>query len=80
MAMQSVRVGIIGTGFGQSAQIPAFRAAEGAEVVAVCSGSKFSGYTGGTFQDNESSVCGNDVNHAVVLVGWDDGRGAWRLA
>lgn len=31
-----VRVGIIGTGFGRSAQVPGFRACEGAEVVALC--------------------------------------------
>ena len=33
-----VRIAIIGTGFGQQVQIPGFRAVEGAEVVAICSG------------------------------------------
>lgn len=38
MASETVRVGIIGTGFGQSAMLPGFRLAAGAEVVAICSG------------------------------------------
>ncbi len=36
--------------------------------VTVCSDSSFSGYSGGVFK---GSSC-IDVNHAVVLVGWDD--------
>lgn len=38
MASDTVRVGIVGTGFGQSAMVPGFRLAEGAEVAAICSG------------------------------------------
>lgn len=38
MTQKTVRIGIIGTGFGQSAMLPGFRLAEGAEVVAICSG------------------------------------------
>jgi C1A family cysteine protease/predicted secreted protein len=38
---------------------------------AVCAGPAFQSYTGGVFQNNECS----DVNHAVVLVGWDDNQG-----
>lgn len=34
----TVRVGIVGTGFGVSAMLPGFRLAPGAEVVAICSG------------------------------------------
>lgn len=34
----SVRIGIIGTGFGVSSQLPGFRQVPGAEVVAICSG------------------------------------------
>lgn len=33
----SVRIGIVGTGFGVSAMVPGFRLAEGAEVAAICS-------------------------------------------
>jgi C1A family cysteine protease/predicted secreted protein len=41
--------------------------------VAVCAGSAFQNYSGGVFQTNE--YCSGDVNHAVVLVGWDDNQG-----
>ena len=43
--------------------------------VAVCANSAFQGYPGGVFTGPE---CTN-VNHAVVLVGWDDADGAWIL-
>jgi predicted dehydrogenase len=36
--LEKVRIGLIGTGFARSAQAPAFRLCEGAELVAVCSG------------------------------------------
>jgi predicted dehydrogenase len=39
MNSDNVGVGLIGTGFARSAQAPAFRACEGAELAAVCSGS-----------------------------------------
>ena len=39
MNSDKVGVGLIGTGFARSAQAPAFRACEGAELAAVCSGS-----------------------------------------
>lgn len=39
MNSDQVGVGLIGTGFARSAQAPAFRACEGAEITAVCSGS-----------------------------------------
>jgi C1A family cysteine protease/predicted secreted protein len=44
---------------------------------AVCVGSAFQGYSGGIFQTNET--CTGYVNHAVVLVGWDDNQGVWYL-
>jgi predicted dehydrogenase len=34
---QSIRIGLIGTGFARSVQLPAFRATPGAEVMAICS-------------------------------------------
>jgi predicted dehydrogenase len=37
MARATLRVGIVGTGFGVSAMVPGFRLTEGAEVVAICS-------------------------------------------
>jgi len=45
---------------------------------AVCVGSNFQKYTSGVFSTNES--CGSGaVNHAIVLVGWDDTKQAWYL-
>jgi predicted secreted protein len=44
---------------------------------AVCVDSQFQAYTGGVF--NPTFVWCFSVNHAIVLVGWDDGLGAWRL-
>jgi C1A family cysteine protease len=46
--------------------------------VAVVAGSAFQSYNGGLFNTNE----GGNVNHAVVLVGWDEnyqGHGVWIL-
>jgi len=45
--------------------------------VAVCVGNQFDRYTGGVFQTDET--CNYAVNHAVVLVGWDDADQAWIL-
>jgi C1A family cysteine protease/transcriptional regulator CtsR len=36
----------------------------------------FMAYTSGVFDNNDVSA---QTNHAIVLVGWDDGKGAWRL-
>jgi hypothetical protein len=41
--------------------------------VAVCVGSAFQLYSGGVFETQE--YCWSLVNHAVVLVGWDDTQG-----
>jgi predicted secreted protein len=43
---------------------------------AVCVNTAFQNYTGGVF--NPSTSCTN-INHGIVLVGWDDSQGAWRL-
>ncbi len=43
---------------------------------AVCVNSAFQAYTGGVFTG--SWFCFS-INHAIVLVGWDDSLGAWRL-
>ena len=45
--------------------------------VALCVGNQFDRYTGGVFQADET--CDYAVNHAVVLVGWDDADQAWIL-
>jgi predicted secreted protein len=43
---------------------------------AVCVNSAFQSYTGGVFT---GSLFCFSINHAIVLVGWDDSLGAWRL-
>jgi inhibitor of cysteine peptidase len=53
----------------------------GPVAVAICSGSPsspFHQYTGGVFSYDETA-CGDGVNHAVVLTGWDDSDGTWHL-
>jgi predicted secreted protein len=47
--------------------------------VGVCVGDAFQDYGGGIFQTNEATDCPYGSNHAVVLVGWDDGQGIWYL-
>ncbi|MDP2384543.1 MAG: C1 family peptidase [Nitrospirota bacterium] len=41
----------------------------------------FLDYTGGVFQQKPNSSYGPipGVNHAIVIVGWDDAKGAWRV-
>ncbi|MCR4408417.1 MAG: protease inhibitor I42 family protein, partial [Anaerolineae bacterium] len=52
----------------------------GPVAAAVCVGTAFQSYRSGVFSTNESGRCGQYfVNHAIVLVGWDDNRQAWRL-
>jgi C1A family cysteine protease len=43
---------------------------------AVCVNSAFQSYTGGVFTGSAGCF---SINHAIVLVGWDDAKGAWRL-
>jgi inhibitor of cysteine peptidase len=41
--------------------------------VALCAGPALSAYSGGVFSTDEKAQCGfGQVNHAVLLVGWDD--------
>ena len=48
---------------------------KGSVAAAVYADYYFQAYSGGTFTRNRSG----SVNHAILLVGWDDSRGAWRL-
>jgi C1A family cysteine protease len=48
---------------------------KGAVAAAVYVDSYFQAYTSGTFTRNASG----NVNHAILLVGWDDSKAAWRL-
>jgi hypothetical protein len=50
----------------------------GPVAAAVCVGSAFTGYHSGIFSTDEKYVCQTgQVNHAVVLVGWDDATDTW---
>ncbi len=52
----------------------------GPVAAAICAGDDFQGYTGGVFATDEAADCDRgDVNHAVILVGWDDTKQVWRL-
>ncbi len=51
----------------------------GPVAVAICVDTLFQKYTGGVFQTDESGKCNRDVNHAVVLVGWNDSDQTWIL-
>jgi predicted secreted protein len=48
----------------------------GPVAAAICVGSAFDNYSGGVF---ETSECDAGINHAIVLVGWDDSQQAWIL-
>jgi len=45
--------------------------------VAVCAGPNMQRYRGGVFSLDERNYCGGGVNHAVVLVGWNDAENTW---
>ena len=52
----------------------------GPVTAAVCVGNAFSSYTSGVFSTDETSTCSTgSVNHAIVLVGWDDATQSWLL-
>jgi CSLREA domain-containing protein len=52
----------------------------GPVAAAVCVGTEFFKYKSGVFNTNEASACGGySINHAIVLVGWNDVEGVWLL-
>jgi hypothetical protein len=67
---------------GNSSSVPSVSAIKQAIVdhgpvsAAVCVNTAFQNYTGGVF--SPATSCSN-INHAIVLVGWDDSVGAWIL-
>jgi cathepsin L len=56
-------------------QIKQSLVANGPLAVAVRATPAFQAYRSGVFNENAPG----DINHGVVLVGWDDGRQAWRI-
>lgn len=52
----------------------------GPVAAAVCAGWGFQTYRGGVFNGDDSGTCGSgEVNHAIVLVGWNDASSTWIL-
>ncbi len=52
----------------------------GPVAAAICVGPNFQGYRGGVSTGDDSGTCGLDeVNHAIVLVGWNDADNTWIL-
>ena len=49
----------------------------GPVAAAVCAGINMGLYQGGVFSHDERNYCGGEVNHAVVLVGWNDADNTW---
>jgi len=47
----------------------------GPVAASVCASDAFLSYTGGVYDINE---CGN-VNHAIIIVGWDDASESWKI-
>lgn len=58
------------------AQIKGALVAHGPLAVAVYATPAFQSYTSGVFNENNNS---HGINHGVVLVGWDDNKGAWLI-
>ena len=63
------------TGIASVADIKAAIVAHGPVVASVYATDAFQSYTGGVFDEQAPG----QVNHAIVLAGWDDARGAWHL-
>lgn len=57
------------------AELKAALVAHGPLAVAVYVSPAFQAYSGGVFNENNTSW----INHGVVIVGWDDSKGAWRI-
>jgi C1A family cysteine protease len=50
----------------------------GPRTVGLYDTSQFKAYRGGVFREKETTTDGKWINHYVLLVGWDDHRGAWK--
>jgi inhibitor of cysteine peptidase len=71
---------ILGSEFTQPtiAQIKTAISTYGPISAAVCADSGWSSYTGGVYTPT-SNGCGGSINHAIILVGWDDATSSWIL-
>ena len=73
--------GWVGIGFASVADIKNALCAYGPLATTIEVTDLFQNYTGGVFQQKPRSQYGliPAINHAVMIVGWDDSKGAWRV-
>lgn len=73
--------GWVGIGWATVEQIKQALCAYGPIATLIESTELFQDYTGGIFQQKAKSAYGPipSTNHAIVIVGWDDSKGAWRI-
>jgi cathepsin L len=73
--------GWVALGFASQQQIKDALCRYGPVATTIEATNLFQNYTGGVFQQKARSSYGAipSINHAVVIVGWDDAKGAWRV-
>jgi C1A family cysteine protease len=73
--------GWVGFGYASVQQIKNALCQYGPVATSIHATSLFQNYTGGVFQQKTNASYGPipSINHAVVIVGWDDAKGAWRV-
>lgn len=73
--------GWVGFGYATVQQIKNALCQYGPVATTIEATSLFQNYTGGVFQQKANSSYGPipSINHAVVIIGWDDAKGAWRV-
>lgn len=73
--------GWVGFGYASNQQIKNALCQYGPVATSIHATDLFQDYTGGIFQQKANASYGPvpSINHAVVIVGWDDAKGAWRV-
>lgn len=73
--------GWVGFGYATVAQIKNALCQYGPVATTIEATNLFQDYTGGVFQQKPNSTYGPvpSINHAVIITGWDDEKGAWRV-
>lgn len=73
--------GWVGFGYATVAQIKNALCQYGPVATTIDATNLFQNYTGGVFQQKANSTYGPfpSINHAVIITGWDDAKGAWRV-